>query len=348
VLIRPGDLDDGCGRKPPNTPLTEDTEGVTDAASTPGVSTLIAVSGRHTDEAISALAGFYAGRSWYARPVDEHFWFKYVSVGDDQLSIRRSQMHGYLRGDVATEGEVVVQWLDRGQCHIDVGGDEIRMRPGIPVLFPVEHRFQVQAQDWDQRLVHVRRDLVFEVANELDLIVESLSFDNQVEPDTASIRRWRFAVATGIRALQTDGASSLLWHETQRHIVRSLLQLYPLHAVALSTAHNERGTARLRAAVDYIHEHAHEPLPVRDIAAAAGLSVRGVQESFKQIFDRSPLTFVRDVRLARVHEQLRALEPGTVHIGDVARSWGFAHIGRFSASYFRRFGEYPRDTLRRS
>lgn len=321
---------------------------MTDAEPTSRVSTLIAVSGRDTDAAISSLAGMYAGRNWYSRPLDEDFWFKYVGVGDDQLSVRRSQMQGYLRGDAATENEVVVHWLDHGYGRVDVGGNEIRMRPGIPVLFPVEHRFQVEAQNWDQRLVHIRRDLVLEVATEQNLLTETLAFDNQVEPDAASIARWRAAVVGALRALQATGPSSLLWHEAQRDVARALLQLYPLHAIAITAVHSERSAARLRAAVDFIHAHAHEPLTVHDIADAAGLSIRGVQETFQRVLDRSPLAYVREVRLVRVHEQLRTLDPKTARISDVARTWGFGHMGRFSAAYCERFGEYPRDTLRRS
>jgi AraC-like DNA-binding protein len=327
---------------------TGETNGVTDTVSSPKLSTLVAAAGRDTDTAISSLAGLYAGRSWYSRSVDENFWFKYVGVGDEQVSVRRSQLHGYLRGDVATEDEVVVQWLDHGQARVDVGGDEIRMRPGVPVLFPVERRFEVEYQDWDQRLVHLRRDLVLEVASEQNLIAETLAFDNQVEPDAASVARWRTAVGGAVRALQTEGPSSLLWHEAQRDVARALLQLYPLHAIALPTGHSERSTARLRAAVDYIHAHAHQPLTVGDIAAAAGLSIRGLQEAFQRIFDQSPLTYVREVRLTRVHHELLALNPGTGRISDVARSWGFGHMGRFSGAYVQRFGEYPRQTLRRT
>jgi len=34
-------------------------------------------------------------------------------------------------------------------------------------------------------------------------------------------------------------------------------------------------------------------------------------------------------------------------VAAVAERWGFAHLGRFSAAYFRRFGEYPKASLRR-
>jgi AraC-like DNA-binding protein len=323
---------------------------VTANTSTPARKTLVAASGDDTDAAIGFLAGHYAGRSWGADPVGERFWFKYVGVGDEQLSVRRSQLHGSVHGDVATEAEVVVQWLDRGQATIDVGGNAIRMRPGVPALFPIDRRFQVEAREWDQRLVHLRRDLVLEVASEHDLFAESLAFDNRLEPTAASITQWRTAVAGAVRALQSQsgGPSSLLWHEAQRDVARSLLQLYPLHAGALSADHSERSTARLRAAVDHIHANAHAPVPVKDIADAAGLSIRWVQEAFQRVLGQSPLNYLRGVRLVRVHEQLRTSDPGATRVRDVAETWGFTHMGRFAGAYFERFGEHPRDTLRRS
>ncbi|OII01411.1 hypothetical protein BIU95_06915 [Curtobacterium sp. MCBA15_007] len=311
-------------------------------------STLVAASGRDTDTAIASLAGLYAGRSWYARPVDENFWFKYVGVGDDLLSVRRSQMHGYLRGDVATESEVVVQWLERGGARVDVAAADIHMRPGVPVMFPADRRFEFEYQDWDQRLVHVRRDLLLEVAAEQHVVAGPLAFDHQVEPDGNSSALWRNAVAGAVRALQAGGPSSLVWHEAQRNVARSLLHLYPLHTEMLPIGRSSHSDHRLRAAVEYIHAHAAERVVVQDIADAAGLSIRGVQDAFHRSLDRAPLSYLREVRLTRVHEELRTLDPGTTRISDVARRWGFSHMGRFSAAYADCFGEYPRQTLRRS
>jgi transcriptional regulator GlxA family with amidase domain len=72
-----------------------------------------------------------------------------------------------------------------------------------------------------------------------------------------------------------------------------------------------------------------------------------VQESFRRVFDVSPLTYLRHVRLDRVRDELLESGPQAGAVGDVARRWGFAHLGRFSAAYAERFGEYPKETLRR-
>jgi AraC-like DNA-binding protein len=48
-----------------------------------------------------------------------------------------------------------------------------------------------------------------------------------------------------------------------------------------------------------------------------------------------------------VHLELRAADPATTTISQVAARWGFRHQGRFAAEYRRRYGVQPTDTLRR-
>ena len=60
----------------------------------------------------------------------------------------------------------------------------------------------------------------------------------------------------------------------------------------------------------------------------------------------SPMAYVQEVRLQRVHRQLRAAAPGTTTVTDVAHAWGFVHLGRFARRYRERFGESPSQTLR--
>lgn len=256
-------------------------------------------------------------------------------------------MHGYLRGDVATEGEVVVQWLDRGEARVDVDRDEIRMQPRVPTMFPVERRFEMQYQDWDQRLVHLRRDLILDVAAEQYPVDGTLRFDHLAVPDSVAVAEWRLSVAGAVRALREAGDASSAWHAARRDVTRALLRLYPLHAERLPRGYGQPGNKHLRTAVEFIHAHAHEPLTVASIAHAAGFSVRGLQEAFHRVLDRTPMQYVRVVRLNRTHAELRAMDPGSTTVADVARRWGFTHVGRFSSTYAAHFGEYPKHTLRR-
>jgi AraC-like DNA-binding protein len=308
---------------------------------------LVAVAGTDTGQAIQDLAGMYAGHSWYSSPVDRDYWYRYVAVGDEQMSIRRSQMHGNLRGDAAVEGEVVVQWIDAGRARVDIGRNEVQMQPGIPILFPIEQRFELEYEDWDQRLVHLNRDLVLDVAAERYLVDGSLRFDRGVPPTAEAITRWRGAVAAAMQVVRTDGTSSLAWHEAQRDVARSLFSLYRFGGEPLPFRFNERKNARLRAAVEYVHEHAAEPLTVSDVARTAGLSVRALQEAFQRTLQCTPMNYLRGVRLRRTRDELLAADPTTTTVSEIAARWGFVHMGRFSSEYVRQYGEYPRQSLRK-
>lgn len=100
----------------------------------------------------------------------------------------------------------------------------------------------------------------------------------------------------------------------------------------------------VKRAEEYILAHAHEPLSIEQLAEQAGVSVRTLFSGFREFRDISPMAFLRDVRMERVHGELR--KPGTDSVTDIALKWGFAHLGRFSQEYRKRYGELPSETLR--
>ncbi|MHC1558727.1 helix-turn-helix domain-containing protein [Actinomycetospora sp. C-140] len=104
--------------------------------------------------------------------------------------------------------------------------------------------------------------------------------------------------------------------------------------------------ATLRRAVAHLEEHAAEDVDVADVAEVAGLGVRGLQMAFRRWRGTTPLGHLREIRLGRAHEELRAADPRTTTVADVAARWHFTHPGRFSVTYRRRYGCSPSDTLR--
>jgi AraC-like DNA-binding protein len=78
------------------------------------------------------------------------------------------------------------------------------------------------------------------------------------------------------------------------------------------------------------------------------VSVRALQSGFRDALDTSPLAFLRDRRLTHARRELAESSPRTGSVAEIAERWGFAHHGRFSVDYRRRFGEQPSQTLSRS
>jgi AraC-like DNA-binding protein len=305
--------------------------------------------GGSPDAAVADLSGFYAGRHWAARITDRPFAYRYSAVGDADVTLRRSQISGAIRGLIPATDDYIVQWLTAGRGVPDVVQDRVPMVGDVPMLFPTSREFVFEYQDHDQRLVHMSRRLVHEVADELFHTgpVPDLGIDHLRSLDPTAVTRWRNSLGLLSRELRVGGVDTLLWHTLTRGTAAAFLRMYPPTVTALPPAVLLPRRARLRAAVEYVHEHVAEPLSVSDIAAAAGLSVRATQEAFQRHIGLTPLRYLQHVRLEQVRRELLRADPRTTSVQSIARAWGFAHLGRFSATYRDTYGEYPRNTLRR-
>lgn len=104
--------------------------------------------------------------------------------------------------------------------------------------------------------------------------------------------------------------------------------------------------APVKRVIDAVRERPEHPFTTTELAALARVSARRLQESFRAHVGTTPMGYVRDVRLERVRDELRAAEPGGgLTVSEVAWRWGFTHLGRFAACYRERFGEPPSRTL---
>ncbi|MFD5328704.1 AraC family transcriptional regulator [Streptomyces sp. NPDC127092] len=158
-----------------------------------------------------------------------------------------------------------------------------------------------------------------------------------------------FARQVAAGALAGDGLAT---HE----LVARPLQEALLNGLLLAAEHPWRdelahpgGPARpapVKRAMDAVRARPEHPFTTTELAALARVSVRRLQESFREYVGMSPMAYVREVRLDRVREELRAGDPDGLSVGEVAWRWGFTHAGRFAAQYRARFGETPSRTLR--
>lgn len=296
-------------------------------------------------DARQTLATVYAGVAWEADTTDTAFSYRYASVGDTAMTLRSVQFDGRLVGEMPAGDDFVMQWITRGTGILDVGPNAIHLTPGRPQLWPGE-AFEFAFENYDQRLVQVNRATVDEIATERGLTVSRANFDHHAQPDDDALRRWRQTVHLISTTTMDRHASSLLQAEMGRLAAVSLLELYPQATADLPPELLLPGNARLKHVVEYIHEHAHLPITSTDLAALANLSLRALQTAFGRALGMSPNAYIRRVRLDRIRTELLRADPAVTNVADVARHWGFAHPGRFSATYAARYGEYPSDTLR--
>lgn len=102
----------------------------------------------------------------------------------------------------------------------------------------------------------------------------------------------------------------------------------------------------VRQVITAIEEDPAYPWTPVELAERAGVSVRRLQQGFREYVGRSPFQYLHDVRLDRAHHELVHAPEGTT-VTDVALRWGLSHTGRFAADYRKRFGRSPSQTLLR-
>ncbi|MFI1717201.1 AraC family transcriptional regulator [Streptomyces sp. NPDC053513] len=159
----------------------------------------------------------------------------------------------------------------------------------------------------------------------------------------------RFARQVAAEALAGEGLATheLVAGPLQEALLNGLL-LAAEHPWREALAHpgEARRPAPVKRAMDAVRERPEHPFTTTELAALGRVSVRRLQESFREYVGMSPMAYVREVRLDRVREELRAAAPDEVSVSEVAWRWGFTHQGRFAARYRERFGETPSRTLR--
>lgn len=109
---------------------------------------------------------------------------------------------------------------------------------------------------------------------------------------------------------------------------------------------SERSTAK---ALDYIHGSELEHISAVELCKQAECSQRSLEKSFLKKFGVTPKKYIKCLRLAQVHQDLRAFnrQRGDSII-ELAGCRGFWHMGQFAADYRNIYGELPSETLNRS
>jgi AraC-like DNA-binding protein len=102
----------------------------------------------------------------------------------------------------------------------------------------------------------------------------------------------------------------------------------------------------VKRTLDAMHADPGHPFTVTDLAVIAGVGARVLQEAFRRHVGMPPMTYLRQLRLAGVHEELTRCDPWQTNVSEVAWRWGFTHLGRFAGAYRRRYGVSPSQTLR--
>lgn len=268
--------------------------------------------------------------------------FVYTITGDDDVTFRSLDAGGIRRsGTIGPRPDHVIFWLVRGSLTMDFGDRVATIEPGPAWIASASASYRFEATDTLYNSVHVRDEFLRQVAGEngIDIPPGDMVFDQQDD---------RIAGLAPLRNLMKEigpsFADATLSAPERRaldaRIAATILETFPLRVGGTVVG----ASGRLRDAVSFIQNSAADEITLSDIADAAGLSDRGVQQLFKRTLATTPMSYLRDVRLDRVRQEI--LFSRDMPVGAIAKTWRLNHLGRFASEYRRRFGELPTETVR--
>lgn len=307
-------------------------------------------SGENFEEAAEVYAANYEMPELSIRPSETNFRWSHTATGDEVMTFRKNQMFATLTATISTGNEFVVGWALTGQSRYESG--RVLVEPAINVPFIMPHGSQTMfatSLDATEDLIHIDKGFVEGVAEELpDADFET--FEVFAPAAERALRMWRRTVnlVAGVVLDTATPQSSLLRKEMARLVAVAMLETFPYRASDPLPHSSGTEPLAVRLAVDFIHDNPHLPITTADIAAAAGLSVRSLQSALRRYRETTPNALLISTRLAQAHAELTAADPRSESVATIARQWGFLHLGRFSATYYKQYGQLPSRTLHES
>lgn len=168
----------------------------------------------------------------------------------------------------------------------------------------------------------------------------------QADLSTASGQSWMSLLRSVVEQLKAD---TELWRNplVAEQLSGALTTSFVLAMMPDDADSNAAARPRIiKRVLDRIHTDPAQPWTSAQMAEIAGVSVRRLQEGFREYLGMCPRSYLQELRLERIHEELCASDPSASSVTDVAMRWGMTHTGRFAAAYRRKYGVPPSHTLR--
>ena len=241
------------------------------------------------------------------------------------------------------------QFALRGAADIRIGGARREIGRQSFCVVPPASTLQIAFRPGFEQLV-LRVDAAFLNTKFTALTGHDagVRFDPAVHCGGPAMARLRRLLNYFISELEReDPLTPIELAELEQSVAVSGLCAHPqAHGGAPDATPAAAGHLHLRRVEAYIEAHWNEPLCLEALSSATGVSVRSIFHHFRKWRGKTPMAFLKEVRL----RQARALLQGSPHmtVTQVAFACGFGNLGHFAADYRKYWGEQPSQTGQRA
>lgn len=274
----------------------------------------------------------------------------------DEASLGPVSVHGLAFGtSTIVDTEPLESWILvstplTGGLGVSSEGIDRHVLPGKSIVLDSFRQFRLRFSA-DCRLLTFRFERSFvelalqELRGESELL--QVRFGLEGPSSVHDTEAWQAVASLLVRESRARPQAStrpMLQKQLARTAVAALAETHPLQALPGLPPGRSPLTTEVHRVVSQITSQPTSPYQVADLARCAGISVRALQEAFTRQLGTTPMSFLRDVRLRKAHEDLISGRVDTV--AEAADRWGFTNLGRFSGQYQSLYGRLPSATLR--
>ncbi|WP_037380595.1 helix-turn-helix transcriptional regulator [Sinorhizobium americanum] len=267
------------------------------------------------------------------------------------FSIWAGMCHSGMKVTFSRPSDAFVLYLPHSSAmEIDVGRKRLLSTPGTAMVgnMPQFEKLTIHENRGHIGIAFEKSAMVRQLSQLLDApVLDDIDLCATLETDSAVGSR--LAALGGLLWDCFDGedrvSTTATTHLFQAAMVMILESVPHNYSARLQKPMSPAMPRNLKRAIEYMVANIAEPMSVAEIARQAGTSVRALQTAFQQFKDTTPLNFLRQMRLEGVRKTLSD-SANALSIAQVARAWGFTHMGRFSAVYHDAFGQTPSETAK--
>jgi AraC-like DNA-binding protein len=243
----------------------------------------------------------------------------------------------------------LLQWPLRGAAEVRCGAQSVEAAAGerASLLSPTLPTRMTWREGCEKIIALIRREAMLRQFEALaDQSAKALEFDVAIAMESPVGRQ----ILGHLELLTTaaENGAPAPYQALLRDALTTLMLTSLAHnqSRALAKPAGSAAPRAVRRAEAYIDAHIADPIAMDDIARAAGANLRSLQGAYQKSFGATMTESIQRKRLDLFRRRLR--DPSaSASITELAYSVGLAHLGRAAAAYRARYGETPRETLKR-
>ena len=236
-----------------------------------------------------------------------------------------------------------------GQCKVGLENEQLLQSPGIMSITHPNTRQQIVTNQHCRNIILklARQDVETQLFKMLGHTShDAILFDTGLSCTAEGIRSIVETLNYLCHAYYNIQNWSFISASFTEYLIELILLKIPNNFSALLNAKRQQVLpGYIKKAQQYIQDHLQDPISLSLLSQCCDVSVRTLQKGFSQYLQQTPVEYIRDQRIERVHAALQSCH-GNETVTEILLRYGIQSFGHFSTFYKKRYGCLPSHTLK--